>query len=271
MLLAVDVGNTETKVGLFADGSAALAHRWRIRTVPDRTADEYAVALHALFARDAVPPSCVAATVVASVVPQADEEVRAALRTAFGPEPRFFVAAEQRSLPIRTEHPREVGADMAAAALGARERYGTPLIVVGFGTATTFAAVDRSGAFVGAAIAPGIRISVDALVDRAAKLRRVGLAPPLRAIGRDTVAALQSGIVFGFVAQAEGMIARFDDELGGGATVVATGGLAAVVCEQTTRIHAIEPHLVLEGLHRWYRLREAALPAESASEPPRAG
>jgi type III pantothenate kinase len=154
--------------------------------------------------------------------------------------------------PRRTERPKELGSDLLAAAIAARASYGAPVIVIGFGTATTFGAVGRNGTYLGAAIAPGIQISIDALVDRTAKLPQIALEAPASPIGRDTVAALQSGIVYGFVGQCEGLIARMRVELGADARVVATGGLAEIVAGQTAAIEAVEPHLVLDGLRLYY-------------------
>jgi type III pantothenate kinase len=179
----------------------------------------------------------------------------------FGCEPQFFSAAEQDLIEVRTDRPKELGSDLAAAAIAARALHGSPLIVIGFGTATTFGAVARDGAFLGAAIAPGIQSSIDALVARTAKLPQVALEAPSSAIGPDTVSALQSGIIFGFVGQTEGIVARMRGELGQDARVVATGGLAEIVARHTLAIDAVEPHLVLEGLRRHYeRTVELALP-----------
>jgi type III pantothenate kinase len=258
MLLAIDVGNSDTKLGYFApsaSGALELAMNWRVTTARRRSADEAGVLFTALFRRASVPLDAVSAVVVSSVVPQNDRALREACIRYFGCEPDFFTAAEQDLIAIRTDRPKELGADLAAAALGARERFGAPLVVVGFGTATTFGAVGRDGSFLGAAIAPGIQTSIDALVAGTAKLPQVALDAPPAAIGRDTVTALQSGIVFGFVGQTEAIVARMKAELGAGTTVVATGGLAEIVARQTRAVDAVEPHLVLEGLRLYYERR----------------
>jgi type III pantothenate kinase len=155
-------------------------------------------------------------------------------------------------MDVTTERPNELGADLLAAAIAARATYGAPLIVIGFGTATTFGAVSREGEYLGVAIAPGIRISIDALVERTAKLPQVALEAPNGPIGRDTVSALQAGIVFGFVGQTEALVARMRHAIGDDARVIATGGLADVIAKRTSAIDAVEPHLVLQGLALWH-------------------
>jgi type III pantothenate kinase len=262
-LLAIDVGNSETKLGFFgAGGSGDLIRTWRVRT-ETRTPDEFGVLFTGLFHRAQIDTDRVCAIALSSVAPQLDRELHDACVQYFHCEPLAFTAATQGLIEIRTDRPRELGSDLAAAAIGARALYGAPLIVIGFGTATTFSAVGRDGAFVGAAIAPGIQISIDALVERAAKLPQIALETPPSPVGRDTVSALQSGIVFGFVGQTEGIIARMKGEIGDDARVVATGGLADVVARHTRTIEAVEPNLVLLGLQRFFvqtaaRVRGAA-------------
>ena len=258
MLLTIDVGNSETKLGIFPNENADAPPRcvWRLGTDRRRTADEISITFAALFARAQLRAAEVEAIVVSSVVPQNDRELAEACRTSFGVEARFFSPAAQRLMPIGTDRPKEVGSDLICAALAARELYGTPAIVIGFGTATTFGAVARDGVFMGAAIAPGIQISIEALVERTAKLPQVALDAPNGPIGRDTISALQSGIVYGFVGQVEGLIARFARELGAEAKVVAYGGLADVVARHTAAIAFVKQNLVLEML-RIYHLRGA--------------
>ena len=255
MLLAIDVGNTETKLGFFtavAGVRLELHKTWRVTTTRGQTADEYGVLFRSLFRDAGVDTGEVRAIVVSSVVPQNDRALGEACRSYFGPDPVFFGSANQQLMQVTTERPNELGSDLLAAAIGARELYGAPLMTVGFGTATTFGAVSREGEFVGAAIAPGIHISIDALVGRTAKLPQVALEAPNGPIGRDTVAALQAGIVFGFVGQTEGMVARMRSAIGEDARVVATGGLAEVVARHTRVIDVVDPHLVLLGLRRFY-------------------
>jgi len=256
MLLTIDVGNSDTKLGFFAKGigsaSGDLVRTWRVTTAQRRAADEYGVIFTALFRGAGIGVESVRAIAISSVVPQLDRALNEACVSYFRCEPRFFSAATQSLIEVRTDRPRELGSDLAASALAARALYGTPVIVIGFGTATSFGVVGRDGAFLGAAIAPGIQISIDALVDRAAKLPAIALEAPPSPIGRDTVAALQSGIVYGVVGQTEGLVARIKAEIGEDARVVATGGLADVVARQTRIIEHVEPNLVLLGLQRFF-------------------
>lgn len=251
MLLAIDVGNTETKLGCFS--GSELTQTWRVTTELRRTPDEYGVFFTQLFATSALAPSAIDAIAIASVVPQLDPVLESACARFFGVTPRFLKPQTQRLMTVATENPAEVGADLIAAAVGGRERFGAPLIVVSFGTATVFIAVSRAGEYLGVAIAPGIAISIDALIGRTAKLPQIALDAPARAIGRNTVEALQSGIVFGFTGQTEAIVARLRAEMGIHARVVATGGLAEVVAKQTPVIDAVDPHLSLVGLELFHR------------------
>ncbi len=255
MLLAVDVGNTDTKIGFFSaapDGSFALVKTWRVQTSRARTADEFGVLFATLFSFTELSISSVKAIAVSSVVPQTDRALIEGCRRYFGCEAIFFAAATQTIIEVTTERPKELGADMLAAAIAAKATYGSPLVVVGFGTATTFGAISREGEYLGAALAPGIRISIDALVERTAKLPQVALEAPNGPIGRDTVSALQAGIVYGFVGQTEALVARMRHAIGEDARVIATGGFANFIAKHTPIIDAVEPHLVLSGLALWF-------------------
>ncbi|MFN2460715.1 MAG: type III pantothenate kinase [Candidatus Velthaea sp.] len=251
MLLAIDVGNTDTKLGYF-DAGGALIGNWRVTTARRRTSDEYGVLFQAFFSSARFDVTGVAGIVVASVVPQVDRMLFEACRKYFAREPLQFTAATQRVIEIRTDRPLELGADLAAAAIGGITLHGAPLIVVNFGTATTYSAISADAAFLGAVIAPGIQISIDALASRTAKLPQIALAAPPSAIGSDTVTALQSGIVFGAVGQTEAIVARLRSEMGVSAKVIATGGLADIVARETAAIDRVEPSLVLQGLRRHY-------------------
>lgn len=254
MLLAIDVGNSDTKLGAFSSerGGMRLVQTWRIETGRRRTADEFGVLFGTLFRFAKMDMSAVRSVAVSSVVPQIDRALAEASTRYFGCEASFFSAAAQALMDVTTERPNELGADLLAAAIAARTTYGAPLIVIGFGTATTFGAVSREGEYLGVAIAPGIRISIDALVERTAKLPQVALEAPNGPIGRDTVSALQAGIVFGFVGQTEALVARMRHAIGDDARVIATGGLADVIAKRTSAIDAVEPHLVLQGLALWH-------------------
>ena len=195
---------------------------------------------------------------MSSVVPPVDRELREACKRYLKTEPVVLGAKRQAVMEVRTERPNELGADMLAAAIGARGKYGAPAIVIGYGTATTFSAISRDGAFLGTAIAPGIQISLDALVDAAAKLPHFALEAPPSPIGRETIESLQSGVVFGFVGQTEGLVARFKGLLGQDARVIATGGLADIVADHTGVIDTVDPTLTLEGLKIFWEAEVAA-------------
>ncbi|HEV3156736.1 MAG TPA: type III pantothenate kinase [Candidatus Baltobacteraceae bacterium] len=256
MLLTIDVGNSDTKLAFFARDAQArpreLVRHWRVTTVQRQTADELGVCFTALFERADISHGDVRAIIIASVVPQHDRVLTEACRQYFGIDPQFFTAATQDLVAVDTERPKEVGADLIAATLGARDSFGAPLIVIGFGTATTFSAVSADGVFLGAAIAPGIQVSIDGLIARAAKLPQVALDGPSSPYGRDTTGALQAGIVYGFVGQTEGLVARLKAVLGEHTRVIATGGLAPLIASHTHAIDAVEPDLVHHGLRVYY-------------------
>jgi len=246
MLLALDVGNSSTVVGVF--DADLLVHHWRLATQHSWTPDEVALHLQGLLRfADLDLRRDVSGVVVASVVPPVTATVRAMVER--HDLPTVVVAPGIRTgIPLRYEDPREIGADRIANAVAAVELYGGPAVVVDFGTSTNFDAIDRSGAFVGGAIAPGVAISTDALVARAAQLSEVSTDRPEHAIGRSTVQALQSGIVYGFAGQVDAVVGRIAAELGPGVTTVATGGMAPAVLEACDSIDHHDPWLTLKGL-----------------------
>lgn len=254
MLLAIEVGNTNVKFGVYeTDGAAAgtLVHSWRSMTNRHQTGDELAVLVDGMLRVNGVARSAIRRVVVASVVPPLYRALSSLAHRYFGCKPEFISAARQSLVPVKTARPAELGADLIAGAIGGVHKHGTPLIIVGFGTATTFAAIDARGHYRGTAIAPGIEISVDALVARAAKLFDVPLVRPEAAIGTDTVASLQSGIVLGVVGQVEYLVGRIKAELGGSPPVVATGGLAELIAPHTRAVDRVDERLVLDGLYHW--------------------
>jgi type III pantothenate kinase len=257
MLLAIDVGNTETKLGAF-DASGALAGTWRMTTARRRTADEYGILFSSFFSTAHVAIAAVEAIVIASVVPIIDRPLFEGCEKYFGVRPEAFTAAKQTIIPIRTDRPADVGADLVAAAIAARELVGAPAIAINFGTATTYGAIDAGGAYAGVAIAPGLQVGLDALVGRTAKLPQVALHAPERAVGRETVSAIQSGIVYGTIGATEALVARIRAEIGAEARVIASGGLAAVIAGETPVIERVEPHLVLYGLRAYHRALRGA-------------
>jgi type III pantothenate kinase len=262
MLLCIDVGNTDTKLGFYGVPASGLGlemvAQWRVTTIRPRTGDEYGVLFTSLFASEGIALGAVRGIAMSSVVPQVNRDLRDCCRRYFKSDPLMLNARAQHLMEVRTERPNELGSDMLAAAIGAREKYGVPAIVIGYGTATTFSAISRDGAFLGTAIAPGIQISIDALVARAAKLPQVAFEPPSSPIGRETTESLQSGLVYGFVGQTEGVVARFKEQLGPDARVIATGGLADIVADNTNIVQIVDKSLALEGLKMFWEAEVAA-------------
>jgi type III pantothenate kinase len=252
MFLAIDIGNTNVTLGVFAGDR--LHATWRIATVHDRLPDEYGVLLVQLLGYRSVRPDEISGIAIASVVPALTNVFRQVSREYLASDPLIVDAGVKTGVRIRYENPREVGADRVVDCAAVQVKYGGPACVVDFGTATTFDAISREGDYLGGAIAPGIGIAAEALFARASKLYRVEIAPPSRAIGTNTVMAMQSGIFFGYVALVEGLVARFRKELGDDMRVIATGGLAETVARETPVIQFVDPWLTLEGLRIIYPL-----------------
>src|SRR5919204_3834739 len=244
MLLAIDVGNSEITIGVFA-GDRLVQH-WRAATVAERTADEHALLLDGLLAQDGLRLGAgIDGVAVSWVVPRLTQALREMVLRYCGFEPLVVEPGVRTGLKILTDNPREVGADRVVNTAAAFEAYGGPAVVVDFGTATTFDAVSERGEYLGGAIAPGIQISPTALASHTAQLRRVELAAPRSVVGKNTAEALQSGIVYGFAGQVDGIVRRMVAELGGRATVVATGGLAEAVLEACETVQPHDPWLTL--------------------------
>jgi type III pantothenate kinase len=250
VLLAVDVGNTQTVLGLFENDD--LADQWRLATERTRTGDELGVLLGGLLDLDAVDGICLATT----VPPLVREWERVATRWAEAP---LLVVGPgvKTGIPLRYDDPREVGPDRIVNAVAAKERYGAPCIVVDFGTSTNFDVVSADGEYVGGVLAPGIEISMEALFARAARLVSVDFASPPSVIGKTTVAGLQSGLVYGFAGQVDGIVQRIRGELDEpDAPAIATGGLAELIAPHTSTIVRVDPFLTLDGLRLvWERNR----------------
>jgi type III pantothenate kinase len=246
MLLVIDVGNTNIVYGLFE--GTELKHQFRVESGRGRTADEYAVVLKQLCEMHGVSASDVDAAIIASVVPALTEPMVGLVKRAFAREPKIVGPGIRSGMAILYENPREVGADRIVNAVAAFEKVKGGVIVVDFGTATTFDCVTPKGEYLGGVIAPGIQISADALFTRAAKLPRVEIAQPPKVVGKNTVHSMQSGIVYGYVGLVDGMVDRLREELGYPCEVMATGGLASLIAPLTRNIKDVDPNLTLTGL-----------------------
>ncbi|NUT00051.1 MAG: type III pantothenate kinase [Sphingomonas sp.] len=249
MLLAIDAGNTNVVFAL-VDGRA-IKTRWRIATDPRRTGDEYAVWLHQLLQLEGYSKADVTAAIIGTVVPRATHNLKVLASKYFGVD--ALVAGEGRAawpIALDVDEPQNVGADRALNAIGAHDKCAGDLIVIDFGTATTFDVVDYTGAYKGGIIAPGINLSIDALVNAAAKLPRIAIEVPesQSVIGRTTESQMLTGIYWGYVAMMEGLVMRLKREIGRPVKVIATGGLAALFDKQTDLFDAVEPDLTIQGL-----------------------
>src|SRR5581483_2388861 len=250
MLLAINVNNTYTKFGVWTRDR--LAHHWRLQTDPGRTADEYGVLLLGLFdAADAVPKA-IDAVIVSSVVPPMNRIIDELAQQFFGREPLHVGPGIKTGMPILMDNPKEVGADRIVNAVAGYERTHGPTIVVDFGTATTFDYVTARGEYAGGIIVPGVQISLDALFLRTAKLPRIDLVRPPRVVGRNTIHAIQSGVLFGYTALVDGLVDRIRRENDAGARVLATGGLASLIAPESTTIESVDEFLTLDGLRLIY-------------------
>ena len=247
LLLAVDVGNTNTVLGLWR--GATLDRSWRLTTRRDATSDEIALSIRGLFASGPEPALLVPMRViVASVVPSLRFPLRQALRQLLDREPLFVEPGIKTGMPILYDSPQEVGADRIVNAVAAIDRVGSPCIVVDFGTATTFDVVTAKGEYAGGVIVPGITISAEALFEKAARLWRVEIRKPDRVVGKSTAGSIQSGLYFGYLSMVDGMIDRIAAEMGGKPAVIATGGLAELFGGGSQRISEVDPLLTLKGL-----------------------
>lgn len=246
MLLAVDVGNTNTVLGVF-DGETLKDH-WRIETSSRKTADEYGILVTQMFAHSGLSPSAVSAVVVSSVVPPMQFVLKWMSRRYFRTDPVFVGLGVKTGMPVLYDNPAEVGADRVVNAVAAYERWKRSLIIVDFGTATTFDSVSAKGEYLGGAICPGISVSMEALFKAASKLPRVEFKRPEKVVGRNTVASMQSGLVFGYVGLVDGICARMSAEMATKPLVVATGGLAALIAGESRAISEVDELLTLTGL-----------------------
>lgn len=252
MLLVFDVGNTNTVIGVYKN-KELLTH-WRIRTDQMKTSDEYGMILKNLFDFTGLKFKDISDIIISSVVPTLMMELNWMSEKYFNCKPLIIGPGTKTSLPIKYDNPREVGADRVVNAVAAYHKYGGPLIIIDFGTATTFCVVNAAGEYLGGAIAPGIKISTEALVARASKLPRVELIKPRTMIGKNTVVSMQIGIMYGFVGQVEGIINRMKEEIREKTKVIATGGLARTIANETDSIDIVDELLTLDGLRIIYEI-----------------
>jgi type III pantothenate kinase len=262
MLLTVDVGNTNTKLGLYDE--TRLVGSWRVTSRREQTADEYGALLQALLAGVGLAPDVVTGVAISSTVPAVQRALEETMRRYFAVTPLVVEPGVNVPVPMKVEYPREVGPDRVVKIIAGVALYGTPLVIVDLGTATTFECVSPRGEFLGGAIAPGIATAAEALTARAARLFRVDLVRPTHAIGTNTVTNIQSGMVYGYAGLVDGLVDRMKQEMEGAPRVVATGGLVSLIQDISRTIDVVNPHLTLEGL-RIFHARHGG-----GSPPPRA-
>ena len=261
MLLVLDVGNTNTVLGVFErDGEhyGKLLANWRVTTIKTQTVDEYGVLFRNLFAMGGIDVAGVRGIIISSVVPPLDTTLREVCERYFQTAPIFVEPGIKTGMPVHYDNPAEVGADRIVNGVAAFEKYGGPCIVVDFGTATTFDVVSRKGEYLGGVITPGIGISSDALFSRTARLTRVDIREPQRVIGTNTVGSLQSGLYYGYLGLVDGILERLIAEMGKDTKVVATGGLASLMGKGSKYIEKVDDLLTLEGLRIIWERNSAA-------------
>jgi type III pantothenate kinase len=246
MLLVIEVGNTNTKIGVY-EGPRLLGS-WRLTSRREQTADEYGLFIETLLRTRGFAPSSITAVAISNVVPPVQQTLEWMCEQYFGVAPFTVEPGVNTPIPLEVDEPRQVGADRVVKAVAAVTLYGPPLIVIDFGTATTFDCINTRGAFIGGAIAPGISTASDALLNRAARLFRVELVRPKDAIGRDTVSNIQSGIVYGWAGLVDGIVERMKAEMDGTPRVIATGGQAGLIANVARSIQDVHEHLAFEGL-----------------------
>jgi type III pantothenate kinase len=262
MLLVLDVGNTNTVLGVFATADSVLpagdatklplydrlVANWRVTTVATHTVDEYGVLFRNLFSMAGLEAKAIHGIIISSVVPPVDSTLRQVCETYFNTKPLFVEPGVKTGVPVLYENPAEVGADRIVNAVAAFEKYGGPCVVVDFGTATTFDCVSAKGEYMGGVICPGIGISADALFAHTARLPRVAIRKPPRVVGTTTVSSLQSGLYYGYLGMVDGLLERLLEEIGKGTRVVATGGLASLMSKGSKFIEQVDEFLTLDGL-----------------------
>jgi type III pantothenate kinase len=255
MLLTIDIGNTNINFGIY-DDSQTLQYHWRLKTDHDRMPDEYGIIMLGLMRHEGLNFQQIKGVALASVVPPLTHVFEEMIERFIKQTPLVVETGVKTGVQIRYDSPRDVGADRIVDAAAVYKLYGGPACIVDFGTATTFDAISAKGEYLGGAIAPGISISAEALLSRTSKLPRVDLVRPPKAIGTNTVYAMQSGLIFGYVGLVEGMVARFRAELGDDMRVIGTGGLAETMARETPVIEVVNPWLTLEGLRLIWEMNQ---------------
>ncbi|WIV19302.1 type III pantothenate kinase [Paenibacillus polygoni] len=250
MILVVDVGNSNIVLGIYKHRE--LLHHFRISTSRQSTVDEYGILIHSFFQMSGISTSEIEGIIISSVVPPLMNVLEEMCIKYVGKKPLIVGPGIKTGLNLRYENPREVGADRIVNAVAAIDQFNCPLVVVDFGTATTFDCIDGEGNYLGGAIVPGIGISTEALYQRASKLPRIELEKPKKVIGRNTIHAMQAGIIFGYAGQVDGIVERIKEEMKATPKVIATGGLAELIASETRTIEVVSPMLTLEGLRIIY-------------------
>lgn len=250
MLLAIDVGNTNTVFAVFE--KEALKHTWRCTTETARSADQYAVFLKQLFNLETLKWQDITDIIISSVVPDTHFHLSQFCQKYFEVEP-VFVSSKNTPIHVDLDQPLEIGADRLVNAMAVKDNYALPCVVIDFGTATTFDVIDKGGVYRGGSIAPGIRLSIEALTNRAAKLPKIAIEKPDHAIGKSTQEAMQSGMYWGYIGLIESIITRIQEELGKQVYVIATGGLAPLYAQSTKKIDHVDNDLIFKGLHEIHK------------------
>ncbi|MBP0727243.1 type III pantothenate kinase [Bacillus sp. RG28] len=251
MLFVIDVGNTNTVLGVYQNEE--LIHHWRIETNRYKTEDEYGMVIGSLLSYADIQFTDFTGVIISSVVPPIMFALERMSTKYFKQKPLVVGPGIKTGLNIKYDNPKEVGADRIVNAVAGIAQYGSPLIIVDFGTATTYCYIDENKNYIGGAIAPGINISTEALYTKASKLPRIELSTPTNIVGRNTVEAMQVGILYGYVGQVEGIVKRMKEQAKKEPTVIATGGLASLISKESTVIDVIDPYLTLKGLHLIYK------------------